>query len=161
MNLAGDDDGNSANYYRAPQNQYFFYTDVGAYEVTTSPFGAWDMAGNILEWVDGLRLEGTPVSRILRGGGSALRCERYAFFISDLLGSSREDLYVGFRIATLAGPIAVPEPGGAVLLVVGWAVLAARLRRQQTKHPHHPYPPFPKNGVRLHFWGMGKTGGMG
>lgn len=97
-----------ANYDHAVGN----LTDVGAYYESGSPFGAFDMAGNVAQWTEGL--DGSD--RIDRGGtwgnGGAL-----------LKSSSRgrstptdRTSIVGFRLAM------VPEPSSWAL-----AVLAACL----------------------------------
>ncbi|MBX9788689.1 MAG: formylglycine-generating enzyme family protein [Pirellulales bacterium] len=105
---------NSANFYNpSGPNQP---TDVGAYTGTTSPYGAYDMAGNIWQWNEAL------IGRFDRGvrGG--------AFLIStsdDLLSTFRggstpafELAYVGFRVAAV-----IPEPSTGVMAAIGCCVL--------------------------------------
>jgi formylglycine-generating enzyme len=105
---------NHANYHTVN------LTDVGAYSGTTSPYGAFDMAGNVFQWNEAL-IDGSY--RGLRGG---------SFFLGDLNGlqsSSRfardpggVDFYIGFRVASIAG---VPEPSSLVLAALGFIGLAA------------------------------------
>jgi Sulfatase-modifying factor enzyme 1 len=85
-----------------------YLTDVGAYTLSTSPYGTFDQGGNVWEWNE------THVSGLSRGlrGGS---------FFGDsgaLLASFRHSLDptatgspMGFRVAS------IPEPGATVLLI--------------------------------------------
>jgi formylglycine-generating enzyme required for sulfatase activity len=103
---------NSANYNFAQPN----LTDVGAYSGTTSPYGAFDMGGNITQWNEAL-ISGS--SRGLRGGnftsgsGGLLSSFRGVSNPADL------NLAVGFRLAS------VPEPSTIVLAVLGMFALLA------------------------------------
>src|SRR4029078_6775148 len=80
-------------------------TDVGAYTGTTSPYGAFDMGGNIEQWNEALI---TASVRGLRGGSFL------SFGSPNLLSSARHggesetsggNLNFGFRVAGV-----VPEP---------------------------------------------------
>jgi formylglycine-generating enzyme required for sulfatase activity len=104
---------NSANYNSVVGN----LTAVGAYSGTTSPYGAYDMGGNVSQWNEAL-INGSY--RAFRGG---------AFDGSDidaiqLLSSTRiygnptvEFDDVGFRVAS------IPEPSTIVLAVLGMVAL--------------------------------------
>jgi sulfatase modifying factor 1 len=97
-------------------------TDVGAYTGTTSPYGAFDMGGNVWQWNEA----SIPFNRGERGG---------AFNISSdfMLSSARQSFNpafgtdnVGFRLAST-----IPEPSSLVLAALGFIGLAAwRLRRR-------------------------------
>ena len=88
-------------------------TDVGAYSGTMSPYGAFDMGGNVYQWTEEIGNDAPPRFRILRGGS-------FLYIVDDLLSSSRvgdDPLevnfgFIGFRVAS------VPEPSTGVLLVV-------------------------------------------
>jgi formylglycine-generating enzyme required for sulfatase activity len=93
-------------------------TDVGAYTGTTSPYGAFDMNGNVFQWNEDL----VSSTRVTRGGSFGLNSVY-------LLSSSRSDISPtgeisgqGFRVATV-----VPEPRSIVALLfvvacgLGWA----------------------------------------
>ncbi len=110
---------NQANYNSIVGN----LTDVGAYTGTTSPYGAFDMGGNVFQWNEAL-INGS--SRGLRGGsfGSDLA--------SDFLRSSSrsgsdpsilESVGVGFRVAS------IPEPSTAVLVVVAFGMMLVLRKR--------------------------------
>jgi len=95
------------------------FTDVGAYFDAASPYGAFDLNGNVFEWNETL----IGSSRGLRGG---------SWFSGrfDLRSSNRgvifptfEDSTNGFRLATN-----IPGPGSVALLAV--AGLAAGGRRR-------------------------------
>ncbi len=95
-----------------------FLTPVGAYGGTVSPYGLFDMAGNVDEWNEAL----TPgsSSRGVRTAGSFLPNP-------NLLRSTNRDDYaaslgsdfIGFRV------VSVPEPSTWLLMSFGCAALAA------------------------------------
>ena len=100
---------NDANYYGTgftdPTNHL---TPVGEFEDSPSPFGAYDMGGDVWQWNEA-NISGS--FRGLRGG--------YWFYFSSYLASSSRHSYdpsyeyydLGFRVAS------VPEPGSIALLV--------------------------------------------
>ena len=104
---------NHANFQPGGPNNL---TDVGAYSGTTSPYGAFDMGGNVFQWNEAL------ISGSFRGvrGGSFVSG---SFF---LLSSSRdasnlpsdEDINAGFRVASI-----VPEPSTGVLAVIACGMM--------------------------------------
>ncbi len=102
--------GNHANYNNAVAN----LTDVGAYTGTTSPYGAFDMGGNVYQWNEAV----FGSYRGLRGGAFN------NFFASALQSSNRgslpaalENVNVGFRVAS------VPEPSTAVIAVIACGLI--------------------------------------
>ena len=108
---------NSANYNGVVGNP----TDVGAYSSTMSPYVAFDMGGNVLNWNEATFDFGFGIGR---GFGGA------AFYSpSDYLRSSQTMGFVtldgqvlggvGFRLAE------TPEPSGLVLAVLGFIALIA------------------------------------
>jgi sulfatase modifying factor 1 len=109
---------NSANFNLIVVN----LTAVGAYTGTTSPYGAFDMGGNVLQWNEAL-VSGS--SRGLRGGGfisgsvSLLSSDRLSF-----LDPWYESGGIGFRVAS------IPEPSTLILAALGGLALLAWRRRR-------------------------------
>lgn len=120
--LPFDDSGNSANFTAmigTTGNVDLPFTDAGAYQLSPSPYGTFDQAGNVAEWNEaGL---GSAFSRPIRGG-SALDSSP-ALEASWLTTSAppNDFPWLGFRVA------AVPEPStGALALVAALAVCVGR-----------------------------------
>ncbi len=109
---------NSANYGNVVEG----VTDVGAYTGSASPYGLFDMSGNVWNWND------TAVDGVARG----LRGGSWAEIGTPNVGSanrfsnepSTEAPNYGFRIAT----VGVPEPTSTALLFLG-STLCLRRRR--------------------------------
>ncbi len=105
---------NHANYNNAVGN----VTDVGAYAGTTSPYGAFDMGGNVHQWDEALV---NSSQRGLRGGGFFDTVGSLGSSITGVVSSAPQDGgFVGFRVASV-----VPEPSALVLAALGFAGLAA------------------------------------
>jgi sulfatase modifying factor 1 len=118
----------AANYYDA--NGYAVYTrsgagtwgitDVGAYGANSdSFFGTNDQGGNVWEWNDAV----VSASRGLRGGSWGSYGDGLASSDRTTTGPSFEDLYFGFRVAS------VPEPSCVVLTMLASGVLVTRRKR--------------------------------
>ena len=105
---------NHANYNRGVGN----LTDVGAYSGTTSPYGAFDMAGNIDQFNEDLIIAG---NRGLRGGSflTASWLELQSSF-RNYNQPSHGVSDIGFRLASVAN---VPEPSTGVLAVIAGGML--------------------------------------
>jgi formylglycine-generating enzyme required for sulfatase activity len=90
-------------------------TNVGAYTGTTSPYGAFDLGGNVYEWNEAL-IGGS--FRGLRGGSFSLSEGNLRSSSRYSLNPSAESSNYGFRVATV-----VPEPSTAVLLIVAGGLM--------------------------------------
>ncbi len=121
---------NHANYNSAVGS----LTDVGAYSGTTSPYGAFDMGGNVFQWTDTLFLGydpefGRTSTYAVRRGGSFEFTSVGNFLESDLRAASlpyASDYNNGFRLAM------VPEPRSLVLAafaLTGFAAWGWRRKR--------------------------------
>lgn len=117
---------NSANYDKVMPGSDGHPTDVGAYWGTTSPFGAFDMAGNALEWTE-TEAGAEGENRVRRGGAFHLNhTYSRATFRSITYPPTQEHFSIGFRL------MVVPEPGTALLLSFALlSLLAVGGRRQR------------------------------
>jgi formylglycine-generating enzyme required for sulfatase activity len=92
-------------------------TNVGAYTETTSPYGAYDMAGDVREWDETL-ISGS--FRGLRGGSYRQEADAAFALWRDYDNPYDEFNDMGFRVAS------VPEPSTLILAALGFALLAWR-----------------------------------
>ncbi len=118
----GYDDGYGVTGSGTFVNSQNYLTDVGAYTLSTSPYGTFDQGGNVWEWnetfmpIPGL----TPPRRGLRGGSwnnLSLNVQAAARNNAEPRGDAN---IIGFRIAT------IPEPSTLLLLAVGGLALLSR-----------------------------------
>jgi formylglycine-generating enzyme required for sulfatase activity len=78
----------------------YYRTEVGAHENSDSPYGTFDMGGNVFEWNEALFTD--SYSRGLRGGSYTM--VNVAFLTSDscmYFSPEYEDSWVGFRVASV------------------------------------------------------------
>ena len=111
---------NSANYNAAVGN----LTDVGAYSGTTSPYGAFDMNGDVFQWNEAL-VSGS--FRGLRGGSLGFSSSYLPSSYRQYADPTGQTRMYGFRVAS----VLTPEPSSLVLAALGAAglFLAARQRK--------------------------------
>ena len=109
---------NSANYNLVVGN----LTNVGAYSGTTSPYGAYDMNGDVWQWNEAL----------ISGSGRGLRGGAFNNDSSHLPSSARADDSptdeidsFGFRVAS----VLTPEPSTGVLAIIACGVILWWRRR--------------------------------
>jgi formylglycine-generating enzyme required for sulfatase activity len=103
-------------------------TDVGAYPGTWSPYGAFDMAGNVLQWIEDWRGPPDPGNpRLLKGMHfDDDHWIRLLFGQGQGFGASAALPTVGFRVASM-----VPEPSGQALALVCGALMCWSRRRER------------------------------
>ena len=118
--LIDPDPGNNATFYDSDYTigSPYSRTEVGAHENSDSPYGTFDMGGNVWEW-----------NEALIGSGRGFRGGDYYGDHYGLSSSYRtyhnpvdESSYIGFRVAS------VPEPCSLVLLGLGGLTLMRRRR---------------------------------
>lgn len=118
---------NSANYSNLPDR----LTDVGAYSGTTSPYGAFDLGGNVWQWNENLF---NGPFRGMRGGGfsspsvNLLSSNRGNSFLPS--GESSTD--IGFRLASVSEPSSMALAAMAGLF--GLTTAARRKRHRVASH---------------------------
>jgi formylglycine-generating enzyme required for sulfatase activity len=102
--IPSNDSGNSANYFAGSftQDESYPLTTVGAYALSTSPYGTSDQGGNAWEWTE--TYTSSTSTRVRRGGAFD------SIGSSDLNAANRDSIAptseyedMGFRLATIAG----------------------------------------------------------
>jgi formylglycine-generating enzyme required for sulfatase activity len=116
---------NNANYYNGssytdPTNEL---TPVGVFADSPSAYGTYDQGGDVFQWNE------ANIDGVYRGGrgGDWFDTEESSVLASSSRGGtypSNEDIYCGFRVAS------VPEPGSITLLVCGAIVVLIWWRRR-------------------------------
>ena len=82
-----------------------------------SAYGAFDMNGNVREWND---LTGTAeLLRGLRGGTWSSGASDLSSSVRGTRDPSAELVTLGFRLASLAGSVPVPEPSTYAMALAG------------------------------------------
>ena len=119
--LAPPGNTNSGNYRAVAYNYYgdgSYLTDVGAYTNSLSPFGSFDMGGDVHQWND----TAIGSTRGLRGGyWDAFSASEYSPAWNREVGPPTLELSdVGFRVASVGG---VPEPSTALLAALACGVI--------------------------------------
>ena len=123
------DPGNSANFYGTPDGGIkwatghpYYRTEVGEFENSDSPYGTFDMGGNVQEWNEGIPSE-SWLSRGRRGGDYSVIDDNMHASYRGTGNPADEHLARGFRLGE------VPEP--ATLLIMAAAGLPLLLKRKR------------------------------
>jgi formylglycine-generating enzyme required for sulfatase activity len=119
--LTAPDPGNNANF---DQDGYtigapYYFTVVGDFENSESPYGSFDQAGNVFEWNEGI----ITLNRVLRGGSFDQDGIRLPSTYRTAAAPTNETQSTGFRVSL------IPEPGTIALLALGGLALIRRRRR--------------------------------
>jgi formylglycine-generating enzyme required for sulfatase activity len=117
----GYDDGYAVTGSDSIVTSQNYLTDIGAYTLSTSPYGAFDQGGNVWEWNEAL------IRSSFRGrrGGSWLDTPVVLPASWRSAGDPAfASVYIGFRVAS----IAIPEP--STLLLLGFGSLAVLWQRR-------------------------------
>jgi sulfatase modifying factor 1 len=115
--LVDPDPGNNANYSYTIGAPYY-RTEVGDFENSDSPYGTFDQGGNVWEWNEALRSNGTQ--RGARGAWyGGIDGQMHASYSLQYTPSTERGT-TGFRVCQ------VPEPGTLALLALGVAGVIRR-----------------------------------
>ncbi len=126
------DTGNHANFHDTLgtgngglTDAVHYFTDVGAFKLSPSPYGTFDQSGNVQQWTDTTYIDPPSgyVTRVLRGGALTDPVENLASNLRRLDGSEYSTTVGGFRIVSI-----VPEPETFVLAILALGIVAAGRR---------------------------------
>ncbi len=122
--LAPPGNANSGNFNEVnTQSGGDLLTNVGAYLNSVSPFGSYDMGGDLAQWTD---TAGAPGTRYALGSDSSDGPNESASTFALEAGQTGNSIAIGFRVDV------VPEPASLVLATICLGMTAILFRRRGT-----------------------------
>ena len=124
----GYDDGFAVTGNDIHDSTQNYLTDVGAYTQSSSHYGTFDQAGNVMEWNETrFQLQNQPRTRI-RGGAFDLDSDMAASYNYMARGIQVPLSDLGFRVAAIPS---VPEPSTLAIAALGILGLLIATRRKR------------------------------
>jgi formylglycine-generating enzyme required for sulfatase activity len=111
-------------------------TDVGAYTRTTSPYGAFDTIGNVVQWVDSEYVGPGGIAPYRHFLGTAFYYPDYPGALYGQIGqpggniATLVDRGTGFRVASI-----IPEPSAGTLVLLGCGLMWWSRRWRKARFP--------------------------
>ena len=123
------DPGNNANFYGSgfTIGSPYYRTEVDAFANSGTAYGTYDQGGNVYEWNESVFSSGSQ--RGTMGGAWEFASSRLQANQLNFNDPTHEHRSYGFRIAGVAEPFVIPEPGSATLLLL--AAIAGLLWRRR------------------------------
>ncbi len=123
----GFDSGNFDDAAYNSDGYMSYLTNVGSYIDSISPFGSYDMGGDVYQWTD---TGPNAAFMVALGGGWNSVAASSASSPEVSRSTDSFDYQAGFRLVSVGGPASVPEPASLALVLTA-AVGAMEFRRRR------------------------------